>query len=283
MELKRLRYFVTVADEGSITAAARRLYMSQPPLSAQIKLLEQEVGAPLFTRGPRRVQLTDAGRVLYERARSMLELERLAVSDVQSLSTGMHSVRMGVVSSVGGSLLAEWVAQVRQILPDISYELTEANTYQLLESVRRGLVEFAVVRTPFSADDLTSVKLMGEGMVAVGVQQPSITLRELAERPLIIYRRWAEVLERHFAQSEVLPRYVCLCDDARTALQWARQGIGVAIVPRSAVGSDIMCSNIEELAFESDICIIHNPAAIISDAAKAVMNEIIALANNKDM
>ena len=121
MELKRLRYFVTVDDEGSITASARRLYMSQPPLSAQIKLLEQEVGAPLFTRGPRRVQLTDAGRVLYERARSMLELERLAVSDVQSLSTGMHSVRMGVVSSVGGSLLAEWLAQVRQILPDISY------------------------------------------------------------------------------------------------------------------------------------------------------------------
>lgn len=277
MELKRLKYFVTVADEGSITAAAKKLYMSQPPLSAQIKLLEQEVGAPLFTRGPRRVQLTDAGRVLYERARSMLELERLAISDVRSLSTGMHSVRMGVVSSVGGSLLAGWVARLRLSLPDISYELTEANTYQLLESVRRGLVEFAVVRTPFSADDLNCVKLMGEGMVAVGMQQPSVTLRELADQPLIIYRRWAEVLERHFARSDLLPKYVCLCDDARTALQWAKQGIGVAIVPRSAVDSDIMCSDIDELSFESDICIVHNPAAVISDAAKAVMGEICRL------
>lgn len=279
MELKRLRYFVTVVDEGSITAAAKRLYMSQPPLSTQIKLLEQEVGVPLLIRGTRRVRMTDAGRLLYERARSMLELERLALIDARSAVTGMHSVRMGVVSSVGSTLLADWIARLRPSMPDISFELTEANTYQLVESVRRGLVEFAVVRTPFSADDLTCVRLTDETIVAVGYGSEHITLSKLAEQPLIIYRRWAEVIERTFARHRLSAAYVCICDDARTAVEWARRGIGVAIVPHSATKShsDITYSHIDCLDLQSDIFIIHNPSSPMSEAAWSVLSSICSL------
>ena len=74
MDLKQLRYFVTVVESGSISAAARKLYMTQPPLSAQMQALEQELGCPLLERGARRVELTDAGRRLYERAKTLLEL-----------------------------------------------------------------------------------------------------------------------------------------------------------------------------------------------------------------
>lgn len=78
MDLKQLQSFVTIAQEGSISAAAKKLHISQPPLSQQLKALERELGVVLLERGPRHVQLTDAGQLLYERALGMLELARVA-------------------------------------------------------------------------------------------------------------------------------------------------------------------------------------------------------------
>ena len=79
MELKQIYYFKTVADEGTISAAARKLNMSQPPLSSQMHLLEQELGSILFERGSRKIQLTEAGLLFYEMAKTMLELIRVTV------------------------------------------------------------------------------------------------------------------------------------------------------------------------------------------------------------
>lgn len=77
MDLKQLQYFVTAADEGSISAAARRLYVTQPPVSVQIRQLEKEMGGPLFVRGGRVLELTDAGRALYRHASLLLSLSRV--------------------------------------------------------------------------------------------------------------------------------------------------------------------------------------------------------------
>ena len=74
MDIRKLQYFTAIVDEGSITGAAKRLHMSQPPLSTQMKLLEEELGVILFDRGSRNIQLTDAGKLLYNRAHAILEL-----------------------------------------------------------------------------------------------------------------------------------------------------------------------------------------------------------------
>lgn len=104
MELKQLSYFVAVAEEGSITAAARRLYISQPPLSTQMKLLEQELGCQLFERGRSAIRLTEQGAILYRHALTLLEISRAARDEVLS-STGevRGTLRLGVVSSVVSS------------------------------------------------------------------------------------------------------------------------------------------------------------------------------------
>ena len=75
MDLKQLRYFTTVAEEGTISAAAKKLFMSQPPLSTQMKLLEQELGCSLFERGQKHFRLTETGRLLYDRAQTLLRME----------------------------------------------------------------------------------------------------------------------------------------------------------------------------------------------------------------
>ena len=97
MELKQLSYFVAVAEEGSITAAARRLYISQPPLSTQMKLLEQELGCQLFERGRSAIRLTEQGAILYRHALTLLEISRAARDEVLS-STGevRGTLRLGM-------------------------------------------------------------------------------------------------------------------------------------------------------------------------------------------
>ena len=112
MDLKQLRYFAAVAEEGSITAAARRLYLSQPPLSMRLQALEREVGCSLFERGRRHITLTDAGRVLYGYACSMLETQQSALDEIAALREGSGGVlRLGMVSSLSGTLAADWLAE----------------------------------------------------------------------------------------------------------------------------------------------------------------------------
>lgn len=82
MDLRQLEYFIAIADAGTFQAAARRLHMTQPPLSTQIRLLEEEVGTPLFLRGPRQVTLTGAGELLYSRASTLLELQKNTVQEL---------------------------------------------------------------------------------------------------------------------------------------------------------------------------------------------------------
>ena len=101
MNLKQMEYFTAIVSEGSISGAARALHVSQPPLSAQMRLLEEELGATLFERGSRSIQLTEAGRLFYARAQSILDLTSGAKKDIERLGQGLlGTLRLGMISSV---------------------------------------------------------------------------------------------------------------------------------------------------------------------------------------
>jgi len=100
MDLKQLSYFTAIVDEGSISAAAKKLHISQPPLSNQMKSLEAELGVVLFERGLRSITLTDAGKLMYERANTILDMASAAKMEIDSLGNGLRgTLRMGMVSS----------------------------------------------------------------------------------------------------------------------------------------------------------------------------------------
>lgn len=102
MDLRQLKYFKTIIEEGTITGAARKLHISQPPLSSQMHLLEKELGTSLFKRGARQVTPTEAGSRLYRYALEMLDLEMAAREEISILKTGHQGVlRLGLVSSGG--------------------------------------------------------------------------------------------------------------------------------------------------------------------------------------
>ena len=102
MELRQLECFAAVVEEGSISAAARKLHMSQPPLSLRMHQLEAECGVTLFVRGARQITLTEAGNLLFRYAREILELETAAGADLESLRRGRRgNIRLGLISSCG--------------------------------------------------------------------------------------------------------------------------------------------------------------------------------------
>jgi DNA-binding transcriptional LysR family regulator len=238
MELLQLRYFAAVVQEGTISGGAKKLGMTQPPVSTQIRLLEEELGCSLFARGSRAIRLTEEGRLLYTHARhilNMTESAAAAVSDCHDAKRG--TLRIGVVSSLSDLAVKNWFAPFAQEHPLVNFDVYEGNTYELLDRLQSRVLDAALVRRPFSARGLRCVSLSPQDMLLMGQPAflgslpPALSLKQAAELPLILYRRWHGVLDQAFAAKGLKPRILCLADDGRTCMSWAAAGLGVAISP----------------------------------------------------
>lgn len=244
MDIRQLLYFTTIAEEGSISAAAKKLHLSQPPLSYQMKLLEEELHLPLIERSARGIALTEAGRMLYKRAQGILELSELTRKEMLAMASGFTgTLHIGTVSSSGASLLGWRIPAFHQKYPQIGFAIHEGNTFELMEMLESGLIELAIVRTPFHNDQLNCLYLSPEPMIAAGAASffpagmPSgqpISLELLGHAPVILYRRFEKILLSLCEQKGITPQVFCIADDARTTLMWAEAGLGVAVVPQSA-------------------------------------------------
>ena len=244
MDIKQLQYFIAIVNTGNISGAAKKLHISQPPLSAQIHQLENELGCLLFERGPRKIKLTPSGKLLYERANSILSLCIATKKELQDYQIGAQgTLRLGAVSSVSSTSLISWLSNFHQKHPLIHLELFEGNTYQMIEQLNAGLIELAIVRTPFPEQEFSCMYLQKEALFAVGAehffrgtQKLLLSIPELKQVPLILYRRWESIVQELFHQHQFddVPIF-CKCDDARTAIHLADHGLGVCIVPHSAL------------------------------------------------
>ncbi|MGI6199430.1 MAG: LysR family transcriptional regulator [Christensenellales bacterium] len=282
MDLKQLRYFVAIAEEGTISAAAKKLHISQPPLSHQLMQLETELGVQLITRGARRSSLTDAGRILYKRARQLISLADAAEREIVDFGNGLQgTLHLGTVSSSGAALLGRRLAAFRAKYPGVQFDIREGNTFELLEMLASEVIEVALVRTPFQSDPFECRFLAPEPMVAVGRAQdmetmpPTIPLEALADKPLIIYRRFEQLFTQCFEQAGIEPCFLCKNDDARTTLLWADAGLGIALVPQSSVQlvpSDRLVRRvIDEARLVTRICAICRKNAYRSPIAQGFL------------
>lgn len=243
MDIRQLKYFLTIAEEEQITAAAKRLHMAQPPLSQQMKLLEDELDIQLFKRGPRRIHLTDAGKLLQKRARQILELSDSTIREITDCKRGVRgTLKIGTVSSSGSILLRQGMQNFYHHFPDAHFEIHEGNTFTLLELLTRGIIELGIVRTPFQNSSVNCRFLTKEPMLAVmdashdwAPDLKEIHLDALMNRPVILYRRFEQLLLERFASYGISPQIFCKNDDARTTVLWANAGYGIGIVPASAV------------------------------------------------
>ena len=154
MNLKQLEYFVAIVEEGQVTAAARRLHISQPPLSYELAQLERELGCKLVHRGPRGVTPTDAGRLLYERAAHILAMATATAREVSSVGRGLTGTACLAVCAGAAGLVPS--ARLRELAgsESVSFEVREGSVPAVIELVTSGIAEVGVVRTPFASTGL---------------------------------------------------------------------------------------------------------------------------------
>jgi len=248
MDIKQLTYFVTIAEEGTITNAANKLHMAQPPLSTQLKVLEDELGIKLIERGARKIKLTDAGKILYKRAKNILEITNSTTKEIEEFRKGVQgTLRLGTISSSGTALLIKRIIEFNKKYPNIKFEIYEGNTYELIEKINSGIIEVGIVRTPFNSKNFECLFLETEPMVAVMSsnynfenKKDEILLDDLKDMPLILYRRFEKILLAEFQELGLEPNIFCVNDDARTTILWAKAGLGIGIVPKSAIDFDFM-------------------------------------------
>lgn len=239
MNLKQLRYFLVVAEEKQITAAAKRLYIAQPPLSYQLKQLEKELGAQLFKRTAHGIELTDVGQIFQSYANEIISLAQNAENQVHKTISGeLGTIAIGMASSSTGLIPMNSFNELRKYYPEISFDIYEDNTYGILDKLKKKTIDLGIVRTPYNQTGLNTKTLTTEKMMAISVdpdfqQKKELRIKDLADQPLIIYRRFEDIFNQTFAHHGLKPFYAVKCDDSRTAITWAKRKMGVALVPES--------------------------------------------------
>ncbi|MCQ2546613.1 MAG: LysR family transcriptional regulator [Clostridia bacterium] len=244
MELRTLRYFVTVAEELNITRAAEILNMSQPPLSSQMKNLEDELGTTLFIRGRRSLTLTESGQLLYRRAKEILKLSEKASAEIRSMGEGMTgTISIGLVEGMAPDIASDWIAGFMKIYPQVRFRILHGNSDDLIEKMRSGLISLAVITAPydqlllngFSVGQDKLIALMSSSHPLASSSGDEIGIADLKYEPLIVPSRRASIesVYRMFRSLNSDPRIICEVDSFLDASPLAAQGVGIGLFPRT--------------------------------------------------
>jgi DNA-binding transcriptional LysR family regulator len=248
MELRHLRYFVAVAEEGHVTRAAERLGIQQPPLSQQIHALERELDVQLFRRKPRGVELTPAGRALLDEARAILARADEAIAATKRAAQG-EAGRIGIGFTSSASFhpfVPRAIRAFREAHPLVALALEESGTTELVAALRAQTIDAAFVRSPFGDSlDLTVRPLLEEPMVAalpsghaLSGGGEALPLAALAGETFILYRRPVgpglhDAIIAACDRAGFSPRIGQEAPRMLSTLSLVAAGVGVTVVPAS--------------------------------------------------
>ncbi|MBX9253099.1 LysR family transcriptional regulator [Desmonostoc muscorum CCALA 125] len=245
MELRHLRYFVTLAEELHFGQAAQRLHIAQPPLSQQIQQLERELGFELFHRTKRSVQLTAAGQVFLDEVQQILQQLQQAIRVGQQTSRGeIGQLVIGFVSSAAYNILPTILRTFRSCVPGVSLELRELTTDQQLEWLREGRMDVGFLRPPVEENRFSWEIIFQEPlMVALPethllMNQADVSLRSLAHESFILFPRILapglyDLIISLCQQAGFSPNVAQEAIQMQTIVSLVAAEMGVAIVPAS--------------------------------------------------
>lgn len=256
VELRHLRYFVAVAEELHFGRAAERLHLAQPPLSQQIRRLEEMLGYPLFTRTSRAVHLTSAGEVLLQRARRTLRSVREDLEEVRSVGRGeVGFLKVGFVSSIVLTALPGMLGKYRRQHPLVNLQLNEFYTSGVMRALERGTLDAGFLRDGGPAEGLVVETLFQEAFVAVVPVEHALATRktisasDLRDEPFVFFSPTAgsRAYEKPMSLCEehgFRPRVVQEGSQWLTVLRLVGVGLGVTIAPACVAkiaGPDVVC------------------------------------------
>ncbi|MGL5207478.1 MAG: LysR family transcriptional regulator [Acidaminococcaceae bacterium] len=241
MDIEIYRNFLAIINAGSVTAAAERMHITQPSLSKQLRILEGFYGGPLILlqRGRKEIILTEAGRVLYEKAKYICSLEDSAKTEIDSINEGVVGVlRLSIAYSRSPLFISRSIKKFSQLYPKVTYEIYEAIAAEQTQQLLNGLTEIGITTTKLNRPEAFDVLFSRpERMVAVfNIHSPwldarkSLELKDLANIPLSLSGSGGTVFRRVCTESNFTPRIMSVNTTKSTTLQWAKDDIAVAIV-----------------------------------------------------
>ena len=242
MEIKDMRAFYAIVEEGNISHAAQRLDIAQPALSRQMKRLETALGVQLFERGSRRIRLTDAGRVMYSRVEHILGMVDGTVREITEIGSGVAgSIRLGTITTSGAMLLPELISEFQSRYPNVTYQIWEAEGARILELLDNRVIEVGITRTQVDSKVYESIVLPNEPLVLImnreheiGTAPDKVLLEELKDVPVIIPLRWQSVFVANCRKQGFEPNVVCVSDSIVQDLLLTKMGMGMSLLPVSS-------------------------------------------------
>ncbi|WP_339148804.1 MULTISPECIES: LysR family transcriptional regulator [unclassified Sutcliffiella] len=249
MDLRQLRYFTVIAEEKNISQAARKLHMSQPPLSQQLKQMEEELKVELVHREGKKLRLTEAGEKLYHHAVQITKLMEEGMEEVKEIGDGLKgSLKIGV-NTLSEISLSNLLFAFKESYPQVTYEIHQNESGQLLQLLRERVIDIAVIRFPVQSEEFASFMLKREPFYFVSGEEwrGSVSLESIANESLVLPSTKGQGLYDYimqaFAQRGYEPNIVCASSDLTLLSRLVQQGFGSTLVPESAMhifyGTDV--------------------------------------------
>lgn len=250
IDLRLLRYFIAVAEEGHLTKAAQRIGIQQPPLSQQIRALETELGVTLFKRLPRGMELTESGQALLADARTILAQVDSTVAGVRRIARGeLGRIAVGFTESASLHPFVPTVIRAfRDAAPDVALTVEESSTTDLVQLMSRNRIDVAFIRSPVGdVSDITIETMMVEEMiVALPAGHPLVRNKRRKSVPLAALAEEVFVLNRRPSGPGLYDTIIAACraagfsprveQEARknlSTLSLVAAGLGISIIPAS--------------------------------------------------
>ena len=286
MELRQLKYFLTIAECGSVSGAAEKLHISQSPLSQQLKQLETELGVILFFRTTRQLQITEAGLALKYRAEQLLQLSDIALDELQNFQYGYRgTLRISSISGGAESFLPDILHLYHQTYPGVQLHIKFHSIQTIIDSLRVGNTDFGIITPGFDTDEFASIVLTDEPLYVAGTkdyfgnrQHGKIRLAELQDKPLIVPKRYVETLQNTCMLHGFLPKIVCIAEGLMPQLPFIRAGLGVGFITgfeaRSEGAENICLFEAEELDISSGLVLVWPKTGRLSLAAQNFIKEV---------
>ncbi len=244
MELRHLKYFLAVAEELNFTKAAEKLFISQPPLSRQIKELEDEVGAKLFTRNNKRVNLTDAGIYFQKETEQLLVRLESVVLKTRKISENKSGVfKIGYISSTFSKTISDLVSHLTQLYPYLTIQLFEVSTVKQIAALEQGKIDLGLLRAPVISTKIET-KLWYRDPYCfvfnrnfVEIYSPD-KLYSLKDQTFVFYNkdyapRYYDSLLEICSRFGFMPGVIHESNNVNSIIQLVNSGLGVSILPLS--------------------------------------------------
>jgi LysR family hydrogen peroxide-inducible transcriptional activator len=252
MEVHQLRYFCAVAETGNFTRAAEREQVAQPSLSQQIMKLEEELAVRLFDRLGRSVRLTDMGQMFLPRARAILSELRAAKEEVaQRQSSVSGPISVGVIPTIAPYFMPTRIAMFSRQYPEAALSVVEDVTVRLMDRLRAGLLDMAVMALPARGHDLECYPLRTERLFAILPKghrlgkKRSLMMKELREEPFLLLRDdhcFRETSIEICKRARMMPQVIFESGQFSSILGMVGAGLGVSIVPEMALEQRADCT-----------------------------------------